>query len=814
MQEVRREDQGLYRREFEHDNCGIGAVVNIKGKKTHDTVANALRIVEHLEHRAGKDAEGKTGDGVGILLQISHKFFQKACKKEGFDIGGEREYGIAQFFFPQHEIKRAQAKKMFEIIVEKEGLELLGWRTVPVIPEVLGHKARECMPYIMQAFIKKPDEVEKGLPFDRMLYIARREFEQSNDNTYVVSMSSRTIVYKGMFLVGQLRTFFADLQNPDYESAIAMVHSRFSTNTNPSWERAHPNRFMVHNGEINTIRGNADKMLAREENMESPYLKGQLHKVLPVIDRKGSDSAMLDNTLEFLVMSGMELPLAVMITIPEPWANNDTISQDKRDFYQYYATMMEPWDGPASILFSDGDVMGAVLDRNVDTPLAVLSNQHRPLFDYFKQLFAQVTNPPIDAIREEIVTSTSVYVGKDGNLLVQQPENCHVLKIMHPILTNTDMLKIKTMNHEGFKVAVVSTLYYKSTKLERAIDRLFVEVDKAYRDGANILVLSDRGVDENHMPIPSLLAVSAVHQHLVKTKKSTSLAIILESGEPREVHHFATLLGYGASAINPYLALETIRELIDNRMLDKDYYAAVEDYNHAVLSGIVKIASKMGISTIQSYQGSQIFEAIGVSQDVIDKYFTGTVSRVDGITLEDIEDNVEKLHSEAFDPLGLDTDLTLDSVGAHKMRSQGEEHKYNPQTIHLLQESTWTGSYNLFKQYTALVDKESHGALRGLLEFNYPENAIPIEEVESVDDIVKRFKTGAMSYGSISQEAHETLAIAMNHLHGKSNTGEGGESAERIASAGSKDDRCSAIKQLSGISKRNPDQDGSGCKTR
>ena len=389
-----------------------------------------------------------------------------------------------------------------------------------------------------------------------------------------------------------------------------------------------------------------------------------------------------------------------------------------------------------------------------------------------------------------------MYVGKDGNLLVQQPENCHVLKIMHPILTNTDMLKIKTMNHEGFKVAVVSTLYYKSTKLERAIDRLFVEVDKAYRDGANILVLSDRGVDENHMPIPSLLAVSAVHQHLVKTKKSTSLAIILESGEPREVHHFATLLGYGASAINPYLALETIRELIDNRMLDKDYYAAVEDYNHAVLSGIVKIASKMGISTIQSYQGSQIFEAIGISSGVIEKYFTGTVSRVGGITLEDIEDNVEKLHSEAFDPLGLDTDLTLDSVGAHKMRSQGEEHKYNPQTIHLLQESTWTGSYDLFKQYTALVDKESHGALRGLLEFNYPEKAIPIEEVESVDEIVKRFKTGAMSYGSISQEAHETLAIAMNHLHGKSNTGEGGESAERIASAGSKDDRCSAIKQV------------------
>ena len=927
MKEVRKEEQqGLYRREFEHDNCGIGAVVNIKGKKTHETVANALRIVEHLEHRAGKDAEGETGDGVGILLQISHKFFKKVCKKEGFDIGGEREYGIAQLFFPQHEIRRAQAKKMFEIILEKEDLKLLGWRTVPVFPEVLGSKARECMPCIMQAFIRKPQDVEAGISFDRRLYIARREFEQSNDNTYVVSMSSRTIVYKGMVLVGQLRTFFADLQNKDYESAIAMVHSRFSTNTNPSWERAHPNRFIVHNGEINTIRGNADKMLAREENMESPYLKGELHKVLPVVNRNGSDSAMLDNTLEFLVMSGMELPLAVMITIPEPWAYNDTISQEKRDFYQYYATMMEPWDGPASILFSDGDVMGAVLDRNglrpsryyitsdgymilssevgvlpvpeenivlkerlhpgkillvdtvqgkviddnelkekyakaqpygewlnsnlvrlkdikipnvrveeyteeqrarlqkafgytyeqyrtsirnmalngaesigamgADTPLAVLSREHRPLFDYFKQLFAQVTNPPIDAIREEIVTSTSVYAGKDGNLLVQQPENCRVLKILHPILTNTDMLKIKNLKQEGLRSAVVSTLYYKSTRLERAMDRLFVEVDKVFREGANILVLSDRGVDENHMAIPSLLAVSAVHQHLVKTKKSTSLAIIVESGEPREVHHFAALLGYGASAVNPYLAQETIRELIDNHMLDKDYYAAVEDYNHAVLSGIVKIASKMGISTIQSYQGSQIFEAVGISKEVIDKYFTGTVSRIGGITLEDIEENVEKLHSEAFDPLGLNTDLTLDSVGAHKMRSQGEEHRYNPRTIHLLQQSAKCGSYEMFKEYTKLVDKENHGSLRGLMDFVYSENPVPLDEVESVEEIVKRFKTGAMSYGSISQEAHETLAIAMNHLHGKSNTGEGGESEERIASSGSADDRCSAIKQV------------------
>lgn len=921
-----RNQQGLYSPTFEHDNCGIGAVVNSKGIKSHQTVERALCIVENLEHRAGKDAEGKTGDGVGILLQISHKFFAKVCKKLNIAIGGEREYGIAQLFFPQDEIKRRQAKKMFEIIAEKEGLELLGYREVPVYPQVLGHKAKECMPHIVQAFIKKPEGVEKGLDFDRKLYIARRVFEQSNDNTYVVSMSSRTIVYKGMFLVGQLRTFFADLQDKDYESAIAMVHSRFSTNTNPSWERAHPNRFMVHNGEINTIRGNADKMQAREENMASAHLKGQLHKVLPVVERRGSDSAMLDNTLEFLVMSGMELPLAVMITIPEPWANNKTLSQEKRDFYQYYATMMEPWDGPASIVFSDGDVMGAVLDRNglrpsryyvmkngdvilasevgvlkvpeedivqkerlhpgkmllidtvkgrilsdnevkeryakaqpygewldsnlvelkdlkipnirveeytpkqrkqlqkafgytyeeyrnsicsmalngaegiaamgVDTPLAVLSEKNRPLFDYFKQLFAQVTNPPIDAIREEIVTSTTVYVGKDGNLLEQVPENCQVLKINNPILTNTDLLKIKNMKQEGFKVAVVPTTYYKSTKLARAMERLFVEVDKVYREGANIVILSDRGVDENHVPIPSLLAVSAVHQHLVDTKKQTSLALILESGEPREVHHFAALLGYGACAVNPYLALDTIQELIDEKLLDKDYYAAVSDYNYAVIHGIVKIASKMGISTIQSYQGSKIFEAIGISKEVIDKYFAGTVSRVGGITLDDIARNVDMLHSQAFDPLGRSTDLTLDSMGRHKMRKDGEEHRYNPATIHMLQKATRLGDYGMFKEYTKMVDAERSGNLRSLMDFRFAEHPLPLEEVESVDDIVKRFKTGAMSYGSISQEAHETLALAMNMLHGKSNTGEGGESEERLDSAGSDRDRCSAIKQV------------------
>lgn len=917
----------LYRQEFEHDNCGIGACVNIKGKKTHETVENALHIVENLEHRAGKDAEGKTGDGVGILTQIPHKFFSRVTKPLGITLGGEREYGVGMFFFPQEELRRNQAKKMFEIIVEKEGLSFLGWREVETYPHVLGHKAVECMPCIMQAFIEKPADVEKGLAFDRRLYIARRVFEQSTDDTYVVSLSSRTIVYKGMFLVGQLRTFFADLQSGDYESAIAIVHSRFSTNTNPSWERAHPNRFIVHNGEINTIRGNADKMLAREENMESVHLKGQLHKVLPAINKTGSDSAMLDNTLEFLVMSGMELPLAVMITIPEPWANNKTMSKIRKDFYQYYATMMEPWDGPASILFSDGDIMGAVLDRNglrpsrylitdddqlilssevgvldiapskivlkerlrpgklllvdtvqgrviddeelkenyakrqpygewldsklvtlgdlkipnrrvpefsdeerermqkafgytyddlkqsilpmaqsggeaiaamgVDTPLPVLSQSAHPLFHYFKQLFAQVTNPPIDAIREEVVTSTTVYVGREGNVLEETPENCNVLKVNNPILTNTDLMKIKSMRAEGFQVEEIPILYYKNTSLEKAIERLFVEVDRAYRDGSNVLILSDRGVDENHVAIPSLLAVSALNQYLVRTKKRTRLALILESGEPREVHHFATLLGYGACAINPYLAQESIKELIDNHMLDKDYYAAVDDYNNAVLHGIVKIASKMGISTIQSYQGSQIFEAIGIDKDVVNKYFTNTVCRIGGITMKDIEKQVDERHSMAFDPLGLENDLTLDSPGHHKMRSGGDEHLYNPAAIHLLQESTRQGDYSLFKQYTALVnDETSVKNLRGLMDFEYPKKGVPLAEVESVDAIVTRFKTGAMSYGSISKEAHETLAIAMNRLHGKSNSGEGGEDLERMTVGEDGIDRCSAIKQV------------------
>ncbi len=928
MDEIRTEgypQRGMYSPCFEHDACGIGAVVDIKGRKSHRTVDEALKIVEKLEHRAGKDAEGKTGDGVGILVQISHKFFAKAIKKCGFAVGGERDYGVGMFFFPQDTLKRSQAKKMFEVIVQKEGMEFLGWRTVPVCPEILGHKALAKMPFIEQGFVARPAQVRSGIDFDRKLYVARRVFEQSSGDTYVVSLSSRTIVYKGMFLVEQLRRFYPDLCSRDYESAVALVHSRFSTNTNPSWERAHPNRLIAHNGEINTIRGNADRMLAREETMSSKLLEPDMEKVLPVVNVAGSDSAMLDNTLEFMMMAGMELPLAVMVAIPEPWNGDKTISRAKRDLYQYYATLMEPWDGPASILFSDGDVVGAVLDRNglrpsryyitsdgqlilssevgvlelppdkiikksrlepgkillvdtregriigddelkaryasrqpygewldgnllhlsdlpipnhrveirskeqrarlqkafgytyedvrttilpmartgaeptaamgIDIPLAVLDDKEQPLFNYFKQLFAQVTNPPIDAIREEIITDTTVYVGDDGNLLEERPENCRVLQIHNPILTSTDMMKIKAMKQPGFHVETVSILYYKNTPLKRALDRLFVAVDRAYRDGANIVVLSDRGVDENHVAIPSLLAVSAIEQYLVRTKKRTAVSIILESAEPRDVHHFAALLGYGARAINPYLAQETIVELIEEGLLDKEFHTAVDDYNSAILHGIVKIASKMGISTLQSYQSAQIFEAIGINRDVVEEYFTNTVSRVGGIGLEEIARMVERNHSRAFDSLGLGTDLTLDSRGAHKARAgaNGEDHMYNPQTIHLLQESTRQGDYGLFKQYTALVDDETKPhTLRGLLEMQYLDTPIPLEQVESVDSIVKRFKTGAMSYGSISQEAHECLARAMNLLGGKSNSGEGGEEPDRLADPA----RSSAIKQV------------------
>ncbi|MFI3313568.1 MAG: glutamate synthase central domain-containing protein, partial [Eubacteriales bacterium] len=918
-------NQTLYDPRFEHDACGIGAVVQIDGIPSYKVVDDALAIVEKLEHRAGKDAAGEVGDGVGILLQISHNFFKKVGENLGYDLGEARDYGVGMFFFPQDKLKRSQAKKLFEIIVKKEGAEFLGWREVPVRPDILGKKAHDCMPEITQCFIKRPANCPQGLDFDRKLYIIRREFEHSCSTVYVPSLSSRTIVYKGMFLVGQLRNFYLDLLDENYISAIAMVHSRFSTNTNPSWERAHPNRMMLHNGEINTIRGNADRMIAREETMTSQCLDSDIDKVLPVINGEGSDSAMLDNTLEFLYMNGMDLPKAMMITVPEPWKHDTHMDQERKDFYHYYATMMEPWDGPASIAFSDGDMFGAVLDRNglrpsryyittdntlilssevgvldipaenivkksrlqpgrillvdtvqkkiisdeeckadyasrqpygewldrnlislrdisipnkkvhthsqaerdklykvfgytyedlknsilpmarngvettlsmgTDIPLAVLSEHHQPLFSYFKQLFAQVTNPPIDSLREEIVTDTTVYLGSDGNLLEEMHENCRVLEVENPILTGVDLIKIKAMNKPGFKCATISLLYYKGTDLKHAVEQLFVACDRAYRDGTNILVLSDRGVDENHVAIPSLLAVSAMEKHLLRTKKRTAISIILESAEPRDVHQFATLLGFGARAVNPYLAHEAVAELIDRKLLDKDYNTAVNDYNHAVLHGIVKVAAKMGISALQSYQSAQIFEALGIRQDVVDRYFTNTVTRVGGIGLEEIDERVTYLHSHAYDPLGLGVGRSLDSNGFHKLRNgdDKEDHLYNADTIIALQQATRTGDYNRFKEYTKLVDNEHKPhTLRGLLAFAY-EDATPIDidEVETVSAIVKRFKTGAMSYGSISQEAHECMAIAMNRLGGKSNSGEGGERPERLGT-----EKNSAIKQV------------------
>jgi len=916
----------LYEPSFEHDSCGIGAVVSIDGNSSHQIVDNALSIVEKLEHRAGKDASGETGDGVGILLQIPHDFFHSQMLEAGIEIGGSRDYGVGMFFFPQDTLLRNQAMRMVENLAEKEGLEFLGWRDVPLNEEVLGRRARECMPVIRQCFIARPSDTEKGIAFDRRLYILRRQFEKTQLQTYVVSLSSRTIVYKGMFLVDQLRSFYRDLQDKSFVSSLAIVHSRFSTNTQPSWQRAHPNRLIAHNGEINTIRGNVDRMLAREESLcSSTFSSGEMKKILPAVDASGSDSAMLDNTLEFLMMNGLPLPLAVMMCIPEPWKHDEAMDPDKKDFYHYWATMMEPWDGPAAILFSDGDLLGATLDRNglrpsryyittdnmlilssevgvldipeekikiksrlqpgkillvdtlqkrvisdeeckkkystlypygewldrnllhlselpipnkkipvytqeerdvmyrafgwnyedvnemvlpmakngveptasmgVDTPLAIMSEKHPPLFSYFKQLFAQVTNPPIDSLREKIVTDTTVYVGSDGNLLKPESGSCTVLEINNPILTGVDMLKIKALDRKGYKSAVIPLLYYKNTSLKSAVDEVFNEIEKCYHNGVNIMILSDRGVDESHVAIPSLLAVSAVEQYLIRTKKRTKISIILESAEIRDVHQAAMILGYGARAVNPYLAHECIAELIDQKLLDKDYHTAIDDYNKALLNGIVKIAAKMGISAIQSYQSAQIFEAVGISTPVIDTYFTNTVSRVGGLTLKEIEDDVSFRHNQAFDPLGLTVNTHLDSVGNHKLRRGPtcEDHLYSPETIIALQQSCQNGDYKRFKEYTALVDSREHPhTLRAMLDFSFPEDGgIPVEQVEKAEEIVKRFKTGAMSYGSISEEAHKCMAAAMNHLHGKSNSGEGGEKPERLGT-----EYNSAIKQV------------------
>ena len=904
----------------EHDACGIGMICNIDGRKTHSVVHSALQIVEKLDHRAGKDASGKVGDGVGILLQISHTFFSHIVD---FPLPSARQYGVGMFFLPNDYLKKNQAKRIFSTIAKSHGCQVLGYRKVDCNPEILGKKALDCMPAIEQVFLSRPETCKTDFQFDQLLYVIRREFEKSSPNTYVCSLSCRTIVYKGMFLVNQLREFYKDLQDSSYQSSIAIVHSRFSTNTTPSWQRAHPNRIIAHNGEINTIRGNIKRMIAREESMTSPFLEKYKDILLPAINQTGSDSAMLDNTLEFLMMNGLPLDKAVMICIPEPW-KQVPLSQDIKNFYHYYASIMEPWDGPAAVIFSDGDKVGATLDRNglrpcryyltknnqlilasevgvlpikdddiikkdrlkpgqillvdtkkkklipnaelkadyasqnpygewldqnllhlkslpvkdkrphmydqlerdrlyknfgytyedimdnmipmiqrksepigsmgTDIPLAVISNQHYGLFHYFKQLFAQVTNPPMDSLREKVVTDTTVYLGGTGNLLEEKPENCKVLEINNPIIDERDMHKIRQLNQDGFRNETISLLFYRGMPLKEALHLLFVECERAYHRGTNIFILSDRGVDEYHMAIPSLLAVSALDQYFVRTKKRTAISIVLESAEPRDVHQCACLLGYGATAIYPYLAHECIQELIDKKMLDSEPMAAITAYNNAIKDGIVHIASKMGISTLQSYQSAQIFESIGLSQEVVDEYFTNTVNEVGGIGLKEIEEDIMYHHDKAFDPLGLSIDSTLDSIGFHKQRNseKAEDHLYNPKTIVLLQRATRNNDYNLFKEYTKRVNDENKPhTLRSNFQFVAKNKPIPIEEVEPVSEIVKRFKTGAMSYGSISEEAHTCMAIAMNRLGGKSNSGEGGEKPERYGT-----EKNSAIKQV------------------
>ncbi len=893
----------------EKDACGIGLVANIDGKKEYRILDDALSIVERLSHRAGKDASGEVGDGVGVLTQIPHKFFERVAKDYNIHLGNIGDYGIAMIFFPNDD-EREKEINLFKNVCKNNGLNILGWRDVPINYKILGKKAIDCMPKIMQCIVERPNDCEKGIEFDRRLYICRIEFEHKSNKTFINSFSSRTIVYKGMLLVNQLRQFYNDLQDEDFETAIAIVHSRFSTNTLPSWSKAHPYRMIAHNGEINTIRGNFDRMYAREETLHSDKLDNYKEKIYPIIQNVSSDSAMLDNTLEFFVMNGIPLPLAMMMLVPEPWSKDDHMSENKKDFYHYYSTMMEAWDGPAAILFTDGELIGATLDRNGlrparyyitddnrlilssevgvldiddlhinkksrlkpgnillidvkngriisdeecksyytnlhpygewlslnlidlndvkipnhkvpihsdgirkklykifaytddeiknqilpmarngveatasmghDEPLAVLSEKHPLLFSYFKQLFAEVSNPPIDSIREEIVTDTNIYIGTDGNLLNANGDNCHMLQVDSPILTGIDILKIKTLNDEFLKCDTVSILYNKNTSLDNAINQLVKNIDKVCSEGTNIIILSDRGVDENNLPMPSLLAVSAVEQHLVETKKRMKVSIILESGEPRDVHQMAMLLGFGARAINPYLAHECIEEMIDKEILDKESHEAIADYNQALLHGVVKTAAKMGISTLQSYQSAKIFEAIGISKDVIDKYFMGIVSRVGGIGINEIAEDIIYRHNKAFDEINKIEEMF-----------DNDECLYSKKNIIALQKAVRAGDYKLFKEYSSLVNNGSPHTLRNLLTFKETNNSIPLEEVEDAHQIVKRFKTGAMSYGSISKEAHETIAKAMNSLGAKSNTGEGGEDPERFNT-----DRNSKIKQV------------------
>ncbi|WP_375104899.1 glutamate synthase large subunit [Paenibacillus sp. RS8] len=930
--------QGLYDPQFEKDACGMGFVAHIKGKPSHDIVSNALTMLFNMEHRGGQGSEPNSGDGAGIMLQIPHRFFASEAEKLGFALPEQGHYGVGMIFLSHDEKVRAQHETLLSTIIAEEGQEVLGYRDVPTYDEMLGKTAKAAKPFVRQVFIGRSSSVTNELSFERKLYVIRKRAElairyggvEEAESFYIPSLSCRKIVYKGMLTTEQVGQFYLDLQNEELESAIALVHSRFSTNTFPSWERAHPYRFMIHNGEINTLRGNVNWMHARQSLFKSEVFGEDLNKIKPVINPDGSDTAMFDNTFEFLYLSGRSLPQVAMMMVPEPWSNHDSMDADKKAFYEYHSTLMEPWDGPAAMGFTDGVQIGAILDRNglrparyyvtkddmiilsseagvldipaedilykdrlkpgrmllvdtkegriisdeevksaiasekpyrqwldehlisleelpdapelpnpkhdnvqqlqqafgytfedlrkvlepmastgaeavgsmgYDAPLAVLSDRPQRLYNYFKQMFAQVTNPPIDAIREELVTSTTTTIGPERNLLKPEPESCRQISLHTPILSNEDFAKIRHVRRAGFKSMSIPILFPAELGAEGmriALERMNEAADRVMAKGHNILILTDRGVDSENAAIPALLAVSSLHHHLIRQGTRTKVSILLESGEPREVHHYALLLGYGVSAVNPYLAFESLDDMIGQGLLRGiSHEKAVKNYIKAATKSVVKILSKMGISTIQSYRGAQIFEAVGLNSEFVDRYFTWTPSRIGGIGLEEVATEALIHHNRAFtDKDG--NDKVLDSGGDYQWRNDGEEHLFNPQTIHLLQHSVRSGDYKIYKKYAALVQGESekHLTIRSLLQFKSAYEPIPIEEVEPVESIMKRFKTGAMSFGSISKEAHETLAIAMNRIGGKSNTGEGGEDPARYIPDSNGDSRRSAIKQV------------------
>jgi len=931
--------QGLYDPQFEHDACGLGFVVNMKGKKSHQLVSDALKILVNLDHRGACGCEANTGDGAGILIQVPHDFFAAESARLGFQLPAAGQYGVGQLFLPQVPAERDAVKAELARIVIAEGQTVLGWRDVPTDDSSLGRTAVAAEPFMAQVFISRDASIKDDEAFERKLYIIRKQAEQrirynpkfpGGKWFYVSSLSARTLIYKGMLMSEQVEKYYADLRNPAVVTALALVHSRFSTNTFPSWDRAHPNRYIAHNGEINTLRGNVNWMHSAQANFKSKVFGSEIKKVVPVINTDGSDSAQFDNCVELMVMAGRELPHAMMMMIPEPWENHESMDAARRAFYEYHSCLIEPWDGPASMAFTDGIRIGACLDRNglrpsryyvtkddvvimaseagvlpvaperiavkgrlqpgrmflvdthqgrivadeelkqkyagehpyqqwldehhvllenlpestertepthrkilqsqqvfgytfedlrflivpmardgqqplgsmgTDTPLAVLSNKPQLMYNYFKQLFAQVTNPPIDPIREEIITSTFTMVGSRGGLLTPGPESCSVIRLEQPILTDEQLDKLRFINRPGFKSATISILFNVAEGargLEAALEKVFAEADQAIQSGANILILSDRGISSELAPIPALLATAGLHHHLIRNGTRGRTGLVLESGEPREVHHFALLIGYGCSAINPYLAYETIDDLIQEGLLEKtDHKTAIKKYIKATIKGVVKTMAKMGISTIQSYRGAQIFEAVGLNSALVDKYFTWTPSRIQGVGLDVIAGEAIARHHRAFPREAVNTEL--DAGGQYQWRDGGEYHLFNPQTIHKLQIACRLGSEKIFHEYSELVNNQAKNlcTLRGLLDFQFAATPLPIDEVESVDAIVKRFKTGAMSYGSISQEAHETLAIAMNRLGGRSNTGEGGEDPLRYTWTNAKgDSKNSAIKQV------------------